>query len=80
MSVASKHIETMRAMLNMPSRDESLWRHIGVNQRRGLLIMAGLPAVWATREWHSFTQQERIKLLTQAHEAGSWSARLRGPV
>lgn len=79
MSAAAEHIETMRAMLKMPSRDESLWQNISLNQKRGLLTMAGLPGSWAVRHWGSFTQRERIRLLTQVHDASTWAARLRGP-
>ena len=79
MSVAADHIETMRAMLAMPSRDQSLWENLTINQRRGLLTMAGLPGSWSVRDWVSLTQRERVKLLTAAHDASTWSARLRGP-
>jgi hypothetical protein len=65
-NTADRHLAQMRAMLDMtPSRDASLWQQLDWPERRLLLTLAKLPAIWCTRNWASMTQSERVKIHTQ---------------
>ncbi len=79
MNSARKNIEAMRELLEMPPRDEQLWLRMKNNQRRAVLMAAGLPLEWSERFWQHFTNRERIKILDQINEFATWKQKLQAP-
>ena len=79
MSAAAEAFKQMRRIIDAPARDAVLWAHMTRDQRTAVLIGAGLPQQWHSRQWERMTSRERQKILDQITAFANWARRLQVP-
>ena len=72
----NQHIENIRQILNMPTREEARWQSITQSDRKMLCRIAKLPEYNAGKNWGELNDIERKSLKDAAARAAEWANKL----